>query len=240
MSRYFPIAMAVAAIVSLTVVQSLISDRFVDTNVTAEQRAKLLADVPKEINDWKGEDLPVTAEVRGTAGAVGCVSRLYTNQRTNEQVKLWLIVGHARAISAHTPDVCFKGAGFSMRSPSNSLYTFSYPQQKNEAKFWTNTFTKEDTQGRQLERVFWAWYKPVPNEPVVWRAEEYPRYVFGNTRALFKMYFSSTMGAVDETTDQSAAMKFGKEFLPVIERILSTSDIHAPEEGADAAAAPAA
>lgn len=237
MSRYLPIVLGVVAIVGLTVVQSLMSDRFVDTNVTAEQRAKLLANVPKEFGEWTGEDLKVTEEVRDTAGAVGCVSRMYTNQRTGEKVKLWLIVGHARDISAHTPDVCFPGSGFSMRAPSHSLYPFAYGQSDpNNAKFWTNTFIKEDSlAGRQLERVFWAWYNPQPGAPVVWRAETNPRWTFGNTRALFKMYFTSQMGDVNETTEDSAALEFGKQFLPIIERILSDSDIRAPEDGGDAA-----
>jgi hypothetical protein len=225
----------VVAIVGLTVVQSVMSDRFVDSNVTAEQRAELLANVPKEFNDWEGEDLQVTKEVRDTAGAVGAVSRLYRNTRTGEVARLWLIVGHTRDIAAHTPDVCFPSSGFSMRSSTSSLYAFDYPGQTNEAKFWTNTFIKEDSrEGRQLERVFWAWYNPIPGEPVIWRAESNPRWTFGNSRALFKMYFTSQMKDINETTDQSAAWKFGREFLPLIDRVLSESDIRAAEDAKDA------
>jgi hypothetical protein len=238
MSRYLPIVFGVVAIVSLTVVQSLMSDRFVDSNVTAEQRAKLLANVPKEFGDWQGEDLEVAAEVRDTAGAVGCVSRMYSNLRTGEQVRLWLIVGHARDISAHTPDVCFPSSGFSQRSMTPSLYHFTYTGQTDptNARFWTNTFVKEDSfAGRRLERVFWGWYNPKPGAPVVWTAESNPRWVFGNTRALFKMYFTSEMRDVNETTEESPAQKFGAEFLPIIERILGESDIRAAEDAKTAA-----
>jgi hypothetical protein len=243
MLRYLHVAVAVVAIVSLTVVQSLMSDRFIDTNVTAEQRAALLKNVPMEVGEWRGEDLEVTEEVRDTAGAVGAVSRAYRNARTGEEVNLWLIVGHARDISAHTPEVCYRGSGFSMRSDINALYPFEYAGQTQKADFWTNTFVKEDMKGRQLVRVFWAWYNPVPGEPVEWRAEKNPRWTFGNTRALYKMYFTSTMRDPMETTDQSAAYKFGREFLPVIERVLSQSDIRTSVDGeavpTDATAAPA-
>jgi hypothetical protein len=234
MIRQLPVIVGVAAIVALTVVQSLMSDRFVDTNVTAEQRAQLLKDVPMEVGDWEGKDLKVTEEVRDTAGAVGCVSRQFKNLRTGEVVRLWLIVGHARDIANHTPDICYKGAGFSMRSSISSLYPFEYDGQsgrKERADFWTNTFTKEDAfSGRRLERVFWSWYKPIPGSPIVWQAEKSPRFVFGNARALFKMYFASEMRSLNEATDESSAAKFGKEFLPVIERILMQFDVQESSE----------
>jgi hypothetical protein len=238
MSRYLPIVAGVVAILSLTAVQILMSDRFVDSNVTAEQRAKLLANVPPQFGEWKGEDMAVAKDVRDTAGAVGCVSRMYTNLRTGEQVRLWLIVGHARDISAHTPDVCFPSSGFSQRSTTHSLYLFNYDGQPDptNAKFWTNTFVKEDSfAGRRLERVFWAWFNPKPGEPVRWTAETNPRWQFGNTRALFKMYFTSEMRDVNETTEESPARKFGRDFLPLIEQILSESDIHTPESSNDVA-----
>jgi hypothetical protein len=229
MIRYFPIALGVVAIFALTAVQSVMSDRFVETNVTAVQRAKLLENVPMKVgDDWIGEDMPVTEEVRDTAGAIGCVSRVYTNQRTNRSVRLWLIVGHSRDISAHTPDICFPSSGFSQRSTTHSLYTFDYGQSDpTNAKFWTNTFFKEDSlRGRELERVFWAWYNPRQGAPVAWQAETNPHGVFGNSRALFKMYFTSSMKDINETTEESPAQKFGVEFLPIINRILSESDIH--------------
>jgi hypothetical protein len=234
MSRYLPIAVGVAAIVVLTVVQSLMSDRFVDSNVTAEQRAALLKNVPLEIGEWTGKDLDVTEEVRDTAGAVGCISREYTNGRTGERVNLWLIVGHARDISAHTPEICYRGSGFTMRSDTNSLYPFT--GQHEPAHFWTNTFTKEDINSRELIRVYWAWHNPQPGAPVAWAAERYPRWKFGNTRALFKMYFTSRMKEPGETAEDSAAARFGRDFLPVINRVLADAKIgDASSDGAQSA-----
>ncbi len=235
MIRQLPIVVGVAAIVALTVVQSLMSDRFISTNVTAEQRAALLKQVPMSFGEWEGKNLEVTEEVRDTAGAVGCVSRLYQNTRTGAVARLWLIVGHARDISAHTPDICYKGSGFAMRSDRSSQFSFN-----DKANFFTNTFIKEDVSGRNLERVFWAWYNPKPDQSVEWEVHDNPRYYYGNVRALFKMYFASQMRDLNETTDESTAAKFGKDFLPVINNILLKSDIGADEEAADATfAAPA-
>jgi hypothetical protein len=89
----------------------------------------------------------------------------------------------------------------------------------------TNTFFREDSvTGRRLYRVFWAWYN-TENEDhkgkAVWEAPTNARWYFGNTRALYKMYFTSVMREPGETAEQSAAVNFAKDFLPVVNNALS-------------------
>ena len=103
-----------------------------------------------------------------------------------EVVTLWLIVGHARDITAHTPEVCYPASGFTKRSAESSLHPFIVEGQP-PADFYTNTFIKEDPTGRQLVRVFWSWYHPNDEGTVLWQAPENPRWEFGNARALYKM-----------------------------------------------------
>jgi hypothetical protein len=224
MSRYLPIALGVVTIVVLTGIQFVMTDRLSGSNVTAEQRAELLKNVPLNIGNWHGEDMPVNETVRDTAGAVGAVSRVYRNVRTGESVDLWLIVGHGRAISGHTPNICYRASGFDMRAPESSLYPMVFPGQ-DEAPFLTNTFFKEDLTGRRLIRVFWSWFDP-SNEKhggkVVWEAPTNARWYFGNTRALYKMYFTSEMRSPEETAEESACLRFAREALPVINKALAT------------------
>ena len=80
MSRYLPIVRRVPigwahAILGLTVAEARISGRFQGSNVSAEQFAAMLQNVPIDIGDWHGEDLPVDDQVHKTAGARGYVSR---------------------------------------------------------------------------------------------------------------------------------------------------------------------
>jgi hypothetical protein len=220
MWRYLPIATGIVVIVGLTIVEIRISDRFKASNVKAEQFAKLLDDIPMDIGDWHGQDLPVDEQVRRTAGAVGYVSRQYRNSRTQEEVNLWLIVGHARDVSSHTPEICYPSSGFTMRAPENSLHPFIVEGQP-RADFYTNTFIKEDITGRQLVRVFWSWYRPNEEGTVAWEAPEHPRWTFGNARALYKMYFSSVMRSPQETTEQSPCARFARDFLPVVNKALA-------------------
>jgi hypothetical protein len=251
MFRYAPIILGAVAIVGLTIPQIMMSDRFAESNVSAQQRAQLLEKLPMRVGDWVGEELPVDEEVRKTAGAVGAVSRTYRHTRTGDQVNLWLIVGHARQISNHTPDICYRGSGFTTRAAENSLHPFAFEGQP-QAPFWTNTFVKEDTTGRQLVRVFWSWYNPEEKdqEGVRWQAPKNARWYFGNTRALYKMYFTSVMRDPKETTDESSCVRFARDFMPVVDAALAEVNVPAPAgadaagggnaEGAEPAAAPSA
>ncbi len=236
MSRYLPIVLGVLVIVGLTIPQIVMSDRFASTNVSAAQRAELLNKVPKKIGDWIGEDMPIDKNVRDVAGAIGAVSREYRNSRTNERVNLWLIVGHARGISSHTPNTCYPASGFTQRARENSLYPMEFPGVP-RAPFWTNTFFKEDVNGRRLVRVFWSWHNPRTNDEnkgnVVWEAPENSRWHFGNTRALYKMYFTSEMRDTSETAEQSACLRFAREFMPIVNEALA--DVHAEIRAAETA-----
>ncbi len=236
MSRYLPIALGILVIVGLTIPQIRMTDRFGETNISAEQKAKLLDNVPRKIGDWVGEDMAVDRTVAQTAGAQGAISRQYRNIRTGEKVDLWLIVGHARPISVHTPDICYRASGFEMRAVENSLYPMDFEGVGN-APFWTNTFIKNDTlAGRRLVRVFWSWYNPHDkghDGKVVWEAPTNARMYFGNTRALYKMYFTSEMRDASETTEQSSCLRFAREFLPVVNNALAAVHNESNDVGSD-------
>lgn len=232
MMRQIPIVLGLVALVGLTVCESMLTGRFQSSNVTEEQFASFLARVPQDIGDWHGKDLPVEDQVRETAGARGYVSRAYQNTVTGESVTVWLIVGHARDIVRHTPDICYPSSGFKKRSPENSRQSFIFEGQP-QADFYTNTFTREDVLGRRFERVFWAWHKPNDEGTVRWQAPKTVRWEFGNARSLYKLYFSSSMRDIKETTDQSPCVQFAEVFLPVVEKALLSSPAN-PAEGGSA------
>lgn len=211
-------------LLGMTYAEAQLSDRWATTNVTAEEFVSRFNDVPKVIGDWEGEDLDVIEQVRKTAGAVGYVSRLYTNTKTNKHVKLWLIVGHSRDICRHTPDVCYPSSGAHKQSSENIPYTMTFDGVP-AANFWTNTFLIEGPTGRSLDRVFWTWFKPTKDsdEAVAWEAPEYQRFRFGNARALYKMYFTSAMPGPSQTADESPCIAFAKEVLPVVNAALANS-----------------
>jgi hypothetical protein len=56
---------------------------------------------------------------------------------------------------------------------------------------------------------------------VRWQAPSNPRWQFGNTRALFKMYFTSEMRDPKETTEDGPCARFAREFLPIVNDALA-------------------
>lgn len=221
MQRFLPIAVGVLVIVGLTIVQIRMTDRLAGGNVSAQERAELLKNIPKNIGDWHGTDMPIDDSVRKVAGAEGAVSRQYHNVRTNDIVDLWLIVGHGRAVAAHTPDICYPSSGFSSRVRENSVHTMEMDD-GTAVPFLTNTFIREDVAGRRLIRVFWNWYNTESSaDKVVWEAPKNARWHFGNTRALYKMYFTAQMRDQMENAEDSPAQDFAKEFIPVVNKALS-------------------
>jgi hypothetical protein len=242
MTQYLPFGLGVLLIVGLTVPQFQMTDRLAGTNVSAEERALLLEKVPKNVGDWHGEDKSTDKRVRKVAGAIGAVSRTYRNSRTGEQVDLWLIVGHARDVSFHTPDVCYPASGFNARASENGLYPMQFGDET-AAPFLTNTFLKDDEHGQQLLRVFWSWFNPENKSnagKVVWEAPHNARWQFGNSRALYKMYFTSAMRDPKETAEASTCVRFAREFMPEVNKALAA--VYAPgSEGksADAGNKPA-
>jgi len=218
---YLPFALAAVLIGVLTFVEGFyMKDRWGAPGVEAEKLGERFAQVPKEIGPWVGQDLPVDELVRKTAGAVNYVSRVYTHGTTGKEVKLWLIVGHSRDIVRHTPSVCYPASGF--RQKGSRLRHHIKAADGKEAIFYTAQFDKEDAFSHRVERVFWAWNHPDYN---VWDAPEpSARMHYGLAKALYKLYFTSTVMSDEAKAEENAAIEFAKLMLPAIDAALFPKD----------------
>lgn len=217
---YIPVAVAVVLIASMTFWESVYSDRFTGSSITAEQFTKKFASLPKKVGPWVGEDKPVAEETLNTAGAVSYISRVYKNEDSGEEVDLWLIVGHARDISRHTPDICYPSQGFAMDGAQ--LKQKIKPEGNGaETEFHTARFRKEAALGAggPQVRVFWAW-NPNTDDEKNWVAPNNSRLAFGNNTELYKMYFTSGMKERDESVTDNAAYKFAQLMLPKVNATL--------------------
>jgi hypothetical protein len=249
MSRlYVPVAVAVVLIVSLTMWESVYSDRFTGSSISPEEFHQKFKNLPERVGPWVGVDKPVPEETLKTAGAVSHISRLYRNEETGDEVDLWLIVGHARDISRHTPDICYPSQGFAM--DGTQLKQPITPDGSTEdASFHTARFKKEAAlgSGGSLVRVFWAW-NPNKEDQKEWVSPDSSRLAFGNNTALYKMYFTSAMKEREESVTDNTAYKFAKLMLPIVNKTLfgaatpfdaAPADAASPAEDASKNAAPA-
>lgn len=234
MTRIVPIVIAVLAIVALTVVEGVMSERWGDNRLCG-YCASLLDNVPKTIGEWTATDNQVTEIERKGSGARGYVSRTYHNDATGKDVGVWFIVGHARDTFRHTPDICYGGNGFTMEG-NQARHELPLEDGK-KATFFTATFGKSSAMGGEMkQRVFWSWFKPDTGsgEPVVWRVPEGMtssaiRYEFAAAPALYKLYFTVSGPEADSPPDHSVAMVFAREFLATVDPIVAPANGEIPD-----------
>jgi hypothetical protein len=216
---YAPVAVAVIAILGLTFWEAQLSDRFTSSSMTAEEFGKRFRNVPNTLGNWVGQDNPVEQATLEQAGAVSHVNRRYVNSETGQQVDLWLIVGHAREICRHTPDICYPSQGYSQQG-SRVVFPIETSDDEGEpAKFFTAKFRNESNLGSRMERVFWAWNGNREGQDQ-WEAPEFQKLHYGNNTALYKMYFTAPMSDSDEAVARNKAVEFAKLMLPHINRAL--------------------
>ncbi len=219
-----PAILGLVAIVGLSFFEGFgLKDRWGEVGIEAKELGKRFDQVPLPLGQWKGEDLPVDELVRKTAGAVNYVSRRYTHSRTGKQVVVWLIVGHSRDITRHTPNVCYPSSGFH-QTGSQLRQHLELPGNK-PAVFFTAKFEKEDSMSRSTERVFWAFNHPETNQ---WEApKDGARWRYGLSRALYKLYFTSSVGHDEDTIEDNVSVEFAESMLPAIDEALFPTESEA-------------
>jgi hypothetical protein len=165
----------------------------------------------------------VDEEITEVAGAVAHVNRVYKNEETGDEVALWLIVGHAKDIVRHTPDICYPSQGYTISK--DEVQHEMVTSDGSRATCWTAVFAPQEDMTAGQRRVFWAWaVSPEEGESVKWEApgnsSSDARLHFGNTTALYKMYFTSLVANRDETAEESSCTAFARECIPQINQAL--------------------
>ena len=232
-SALVPFVVALVAITFLSLVEGKMRDRWTAGGIPAEELDRRFSRVPTKLGDWVGEDKPVDEVTRKTAGAISYVSRVYINERTQQTVTLWLVVGHARDICRHTPDICYPNQGF-RRDGSQLTHSIPVAGKEQDASFYTALFVKEDPTGRHKERVFWAWNH---DDFDCWEAPNSPRFHYGLSKTLYKVYFVSSVARDENTFESNVAVDFAEEMLPAINEALFSKEGAASDSAASDSAA---
>lgn len=72
-----------------------------------------LKNLPIEINNWQGRDVPIPDEIVRVAQNDDFVNRYYANSQHRISANLYIAFSATpRTMLGHRPDVCYKGAGF--------------------------------------------------------------------------------------------------------------------------------
>jgi hypothetical protein len=232
MQKTFPIAIAFVLILLCTVVQGIYSYRYTSHKPGEDLLAMVqrLQALPMNIGSWKGEDLDTDFRVEQVAGIVGSVNRRYVHPAAGT-VSIALAVGDRRNMSTHTPERCYRAAGWNMGT--SGAYSYTVPSEVddkgNEVKsleMLTATFRHDDVaQGSNLQQVFWAW-----NDGQEWIVPSsdprLPEWMGGlpSSQSWYKLYIMCdrpAKGSAQVDISETAGYKFVRDLMPALSKALS-------------------
>lgn len=208
-SVILPVA-ALVLVVTAGIVQGVMTNRWGkphDMQPIAEQ----LQSIPATFGDWSATEVEVPADQLERGEILGHLSRRYINRKSGAAVSVLVVLGRPGPISVHTPDVCFKGAGYEQLAASQS-YDENIPG-IGPCGFTVTSFNLPSTTLPETIRVFWSW-----STDGRWTAPENPRITFAGKPFLLKMYATRSMHSRDEETKDDESLVLLKELLPALKR----------------------
>lgn len=212
-----PVIVAVVLIALSVIPQAQWTNRFSERETTAEQLAMAarLKDLPTEFGDWKiTEEAPIDERSRRVARIVGDFSYRFQNKNDpTKEVAVMVVCGYGRDMRQHTPDQCYIAGGF---TAADSEQHYKVDTKPTVSEFLTNRFRKVvPGQGTMNQRVFWAF-----SDDGTWRAPA-GRHEIVTIPSVYKIYATTSLARDGrENLDESAAVDFLRDFLPVANKVL--------------------
>lgn len=214
LNAILPMSVVVVAIAISTVLQGKLTDRWPFAAARTEKLeafSERLDDVPIQIGPWKGEEVPLDVKEFKASNCDKGISRAYRNETTGEVVNVYLVSGVARHVTIHTPDWCYRGAGFAME---DDMEPYTLPSVK-DVELLSAGFRKEDVSGSQRLRIFWGY-----SDDGHWRGPRQPKPEYAGRPALYKIYLITDVGGRGTKLSESPALAFAEVFMPLVNKAL--------------------
>jgi hypothetical protein len=222
------LGVAVAAVAAATIVQGRWSERWVPVSRDAVvEAARLLEErFPQRFGEWELErELESDPKELAAAGAVGHISRLYRNTRTKSRVSAFIVCALPYDASAHTPDRCYPGAGFTI---GESEHRVKVPLgEGHQAEALTGTFQKSG----QTLRIFWSYgiEGKTGDGRVEWVAPQLPRIALSGEPAVYKLYAIADQTRIGTSQSMIDCESFIAQLAPALDSALASGDTAAPD-----------
>lgn len=192
---------------------------------TARLAAAKLKDVPMIIGAWQGTDGDFDERQIAVGELDGYLHRVYTNVNNGQQVQILVVCGRPGPISVHTPDVCYRGLGFTTLSrPLRKI--LAKDEEGTDATCWTADFQRPTMGGKEYLRIAWTWFAAG-----AWHAADRPRLEFAREPVLFKTYLIHGLSKLDTPWDDDPLPQFSQQLLPVLASYLVESQAVADNPG---------
>jgi hypothetical protein len=209
MSRVYPVVTVLAVVVSSGVIHGVWTNRWT-TPAVLEQAVARMDDLPMTLGDWDGQLGELDERQVAVADVSGCVHRRYVNRRTGDVVVVLLSCGRPGPLSVHTPEVCYRGAGYDQVG-----VRVKHPGPAETGEFWVCRFQKQRSSVSEHLRVFYAW-----NATGKWEPSESPRGTFARFPALYKLYVIRQLPREDEALEEDPSVEFLRALLPALQKAL--------------------
>jgi hypothetical protein len=195
MFRSLNLLAALLLLLGTGLVHGLWTNRWMQSNEPQASAARLDS-VPLDFGEWHGKDITINPTALAIGEIVNYKQRQYVNLRTGDEFTILVVCGKPGAISVHTPEVCFPGAGFKMVGEPRSV-SLAGGEGNPDSEFKTARFLRQNSPDNTEMEAFWAW-----TTDGHWQAPNYPRWTFGRYPALYKLYvirkISSKGGSPEE------------------------------------------
>jgi hypothetical protein len=211
MKRLVTVSVALLVLVVSGLLHGFSSERWAPAPALNDAAARV-AKVPLAIGDWEAEPVESDAAAFFQAGAQAYWTRSYVNTHTKDRILAILMCGRSGRMAAHTPEVCYRGAGYEMdRTPETVAVTALAGA--NLGTFWSARFTKDGGNAADLG-LLWSW-----SAQGNWQASTQPRWDFGGEPFLYKLYLShEDSGPANAST--TAVTAFLRQLLPSVNQTL--------------------
>jgi hypothetical protein len=215
MFRPAPVFTALVLVAFAGLAHGLATSRW-HRSAALERALARVADVPLRIGSWQGHALPTDPEVFAQARAEAYWMRRYQETGTARAVTVILMCGRPGPLAVHTPDVCYRGAGYEMAGSAASLDVSLKDGTKGQ--LWTAVFSKEQGMAGGQLRLFWMW-----NADGQWQAPASPRMAFAGRSALYKLYVVRELAGA-EPLSADPTLDFIGQLLPALNGALFPPD----------------
>lgn len=189
-----------------------------------EEFTKRLMQVPKVVGSWEGTDNELSEkdlEQFQKSNCRGYISRRYRNKVTQEQIEVYLVSGTARHITIHTPDQCYRGAGYEVEGDTRTARVAA-GESTTPFEFTTATFHKGTPERVDRLQIYWSF-----TEDGKWQGPRHPKSNYAQKPALFKIYLITPLSE-RRTEKNTTTDSFAEVFMPAVNQVLFPSG---PSEG---------
>lgn len=111
-----------------------------------------LEDIPMELGDWKGKDVPITKRVYKILETEDVLMREYTNPQ-GEKVNLAIVYSGASRAAFHPPEICYLGDGRELLFKNQETVETSGSLGSQGLR--TNKLLMKDKYGQEIA---WYWF----------------------------------------------------------------------------------